>query len=84
MRILEFRRKRKKVIKRTLASGGYEADFYADTTSNPPIYHYIVTKRGDADILAWGQERSAHAAERAAMDCMHDLYQRSSAARAAG
>ncbi len=78
MSILEFRPpKRAKVIKRTLAAGGFEADFYYDTSPAIPIYHYIITKKGSTDILAWGQEYTAAEAERAAMDFMHDLYQRS-------
>ncbi len=82
MSILKFRSKR--LVKRTLTSGGYETDFYTDTTTDPPIFHYIITRKGDADILAWGQERTAYDAERAALDCMHDLYQRSLGASAAG
>jgi hypothetical protein len=72
------------VIKRTLASGGYEADFYTDTTVEPPIVHYIITKNGETDILAMGQERSVQAAEQVALDFMHDLYQRSLEAGATG
>jgi hypothetical protein len=83
-KILTFLRRSKSVVKRTLSSGGYEADFYTDTTVTPPIVHFIITKKGDADILAWGQERSIGDAEKAALDCMHDLYQRSLGASAAG
>jgi hypothetical protein len=85
MSVLKFRPKRKPLVKRTLISGGYEADLYADLSSpDSPIYHYIITQQGCADILAWGQERTSYDAERAAMDCMHDLYQRSLGASATG
>lgn len=67
------------MVKRTLSSGGYESEFFTDQHSNPPVVHYIVTRKGETDILAWGQERTMQDAERAAMDCMHDLYKRHSA-----
>ncbi|HUS18247.1 MAG TPA: hypothetical protein VMZ25_01230 [Terriglobales bacterium] len=63
-------------MKRTLESGGYEADLYLDTSVSPPIYHFLVTQKDSSTILAWGQEKTAHDAERAAMECMHDFYQR--------
>ena len=72
------------MVKRTLSSGGYEAEFYTDTSVEPPIIHFIVTKKGDTDILAWGQERSINEAERGALEAMHDLYQRGLSASATG
>ena len=68
------------MVKRTLASGGYEAEFFTDQWADPPLVHYIVTKKGETDILAWGQESTMHDAERVAMECMHDLYKRNAAA----
>lgn len=64
------------MVKRTLSSGGYEAEFFSDRGSDAAVVHYVVTKKGSSDILAWGQEKTAKDAERAALDCMHDLYQR--------
>jgi hypothetical protein len=70
------------VVKRTIESGGYEAEFYTDTSIQPPIYHYIITRIDGRDILGMGQERSFPEAERAARECMHDLYQSSGLANA--
>lgn len=67
------------MVKRTLASGSYEAEFFTDQWADPPLVHYIVTRRGETDILAWGQERTMSDAERAAMDCMRDLHKRHTA-----
>lgn len=64
------------MVKRTLSSGGFESEFFVENDADPPVIHYIVTKKGSADILAWGQEKSPQDAERAALDAMHDLYQR--------
>jgi hypothetical protein len=72
----------KTLVKRTLTSGGFEAEFFVDSKSEPAIYHYIVTRKGSADILAWGQEKNSNDAEHAAMDCMHDLGHRSMSAAA--
>lgn len=72
------------MVKRTLMSGGYEAEFFADNNSAPPVIHYIITLKSSADILAWGQEKSAKDAEKAALDCMHDLYERALGRAAAG
>lgn len=82
-RPLEFRPKRNIVVKRTLSSGGFEADIYLDCSTDSPIYHYIVTQKDSARILAWGQEKTAYDAERGAMDTMHELYQRNLAASGA-
>lgn len=83
-KVLTFPREGRPLVKRTLAAGGYEADFYYDTSTAIPIYHYIITKKDCGDILAWGQEYTAADAERAALDFMHDLYQRSQGQAATG
>ena len=61
------------LVKRTLTVGDYLAELYADSRTNPPLYHYIVTPKDSADIVAWGQETSAANAERAAMDFIYGL-----------
>jgi hypothetical protein len=58
------------VTKRTLISSGYEAEFFIDRKGETVLYHYIITRKGNADILMWGQEPSMEEAERAAMDWM--------------
>ena len=68
------------MVKRTLSHGDYEAEFYVDPKLNPPIYHFIVTRRGAAEIVMWGQEPSMTEAERSALDWMYEMTQRSKAA----
>ena len=80
-KILEFpRAEEKPVVKRTLSHGDYEAEFYVDPKLNPPIYHFIVTRRGAAEIVMWGQELTMTAAEHSALDWMYEMTQRSKAA----
>jgi hypothetical protein len=59
------------LVKRTLTLGNHSAELYADTRTNPPLYHYIVTLKDSADIIAWGQTNSAAEAERGALDFIH-------------
>ena len=66
----------KTLVKRTLTIGDFLAELYVDTKSNPPLYHYIVTRKDSADIIAWGQEASAEIAERAALDQIDSLNAR--------
>ena len=56
------------MVKRTLTTGGYEAEFFVDTKTD--LVHWVVTRVGDAEIIMWGQEKSMHEAERAALDYM--------------
>jgi hypothetical protein len=65
------------VVKRTLASCGYESDFYSDPKTN--LVHFIVTRKGEAEIVMWGQEPSMAAAERTALDWMSAFATRKSA-----
>ena len=60
-------------VKRTLALGGFEADFFLDKRAGATMYHYVVTRKGMADILAWGRESSMGDAERAARNAMDSL-----------
>jgi hypothetical protein len=69
-------------VKRTLAAGGFEADFYLDKTQEVAMYHYIVTRKGMAEIFAWGRESSMADAERSARLAMDSLHAR--VVRAAG
>ena len=38
-----------------LDHGDYIAEFYVNHKVTPTVYHYVVTKRGDNEILAIGQ-----------------------------
>lgn len=51
-----------------------------DPSADPSVVHYVVTRKGETHILAWGQEASLDAAQTAARDAMHDLYKSHSAA----
>jgi hypothetical protein len=61
------------LVKRTLTLGNHSAELYADNRTSPPLYHYIVTLKDSADIIAWGQTGSAAEAERGALDFIHGL-----------
>jgi hypothetical protein len=70
----------RQVSKKTVCVGQYCAEIYV---SNPgtesAIFHYIITKIGDAEILFWGQEHSMEDAEDGSISFMRGL-----GARAAG
>jgi hypothetical protein len=58
------------VTKRTLITGGFEAEFFVDHKSVSPLYHFIITRKGNADIIMWGQEHTMEEAERTALEWM--------------
>ena len=68
------------MVKRTLASSGYEADFFVDQKYANGLVHFIITRKGEAEIVMWGQERSMAEAERTALDWMSTYGDRSVAA----
>jgi hypothetical protein len=69
-RTISIEQGRRPLIKRTLWCNGYEAEIFVDSKSGFPIYHYIVTREGMAEVIAWGQERSREAAETCAVQAM--------------
>ena len=80
-KILEFPKgEEKPVVKRTLSHGEYEAEFYVDPKLNPPVHHFVITRRGAAEIIIWGQEHSMSDAERSALDWMCEMAANSKAA----
>jgi hypothetical protein len=42
-------------IAETIQDGFYFADLFANQNLQPPIFHYIITRRGSTEILDWGQ-----------------------------
>lgn len=42
-------------IAETIDDGFYVADFFSNDRIQPPVYHYIITRRGSTEILDWGQ-----------------------------
>jgi hypothetical protein len=66
---------RAKALKTHLESGNYEAHIYV-TKSEPAIFHYIVCRKGDPEILHWSQQHTLEAARREAMTYMDELRKR--------
>ena len=80
-KILEFPKgEERPMVKRTLSHGEYEAEFYVDPKLNPAVYHFVITRRGAAEIIIWGQEQSMSDAERSALDWMYEMTANSRAA----
>lgn len=42
-------------ISQSIESGELVADLFANNKVEPPVYHYIITRRGSSEILDWGQ-----------------------------
>ena len=61
-------------LKKTLVANGYEAFLYQDTSYS--LVHYVITRKGEAEILMWGQEDSMEAAEATAKEWMLGFTQR--------
>lgn len=64
------------MFKRTLAYGEYAADFFEDVRVTPAPIHYLVTREGRAEILAWGQEATEKTATQQALFAIHALITR--------
>jgi len=62
--------------KRTLDIHGFIAEFFTNSEVDPPVYHYVVMRRGSVEILGWGQENTPGSAERMARNCIEMLSQR--------
>jgi hypothetical protein len=56
-----------------LRQGDFFADFRRDKRLNPEVYHCIVQRTGDAQILAWTQHTSLDAAQAAAQAHLQQL-----------
>lgn len=61
------------MVKQLISHGDFEAEIYIDTKLHPPIYHYLITRRGEAEVLMWGQTRSLEEARHAAQEYMEDM-----------
>ena len=57
-------------IVETLQEGPYLADLFANDKVEPPVYHYIITRRGSNEILDWGQTFSMDSSRDAAEQWM--------------
>ena len=78
--VLDFRVEKKRGSQRMLEEFGYLAELFVNDKVEPPVHHYVVMRKGSVEILGWGQERSAEAAERQARHCMESLSRRTSVA----
>lgn len=64
----------KRTMENTFEYGNFIADFYTNSTPNvPPIFHYIVTRKGLRQIIHWGQEYSREEAQAAALAVLQEL-----------
>lgn len=65
------------VVKReepnTLEYDGFVATFYIDVKSRPPVHHYIVTRKGDSEIVSMGRSESLPTAKQEALRIMKVL-----------
>lgn len=46
----------------SITRGNYSADIVTDRLTRGSVYHYVLQKRGSAEVLNWGQEHSMAAA----------------------
>jgi hypothetical protein len=44
--------------KTRLQFGQYFADIILNTRVQPPIYHWVIQREGDPEVLAWGTDRA--------------------------
>ena len=61
------------VPKVQLLHGDLKAEFYK-SKSDPPIFHYIITKQGSATIIAWSQCRSLAECQTQAAETMRYIF----------
>ena len=80
-KVLDFKPEADRVQqkKKTLEVRGFIAEFFTNEKIDPPVYHYVVMRKGSVEILGWGQESTAESAERMARNCMEMLSQRTQA-----
>ena len=45
--------------------GSYIGEIRHDASVSPPVFHYLITREGDNEIIVWAQERTAEQARRA-------------------
>lgn len=57
----------------TLRSGDFLADIVTDRVTPGEAFHYVVQKRGSADVLNWGQEPTMDAAIDSAENAMAEM-----------
>jgi hypothetical protein len=66
----------RRLVRRILNSYGFEAEFYKDSKTD--LYHFVISRQGDAEIVMWGQEVSYDEAQRVALDWMKAFGNRAS------
>ena len=58
---------------RRLELGDYLVEFFVNTTADPAIFHYIVTRKGSAEIQKWGSCFTEEDCRREAEKAIHQL-----------
>jgi len=61
------------MVKQLMLHGDFQAEVYVDAKLHPPIYHYLITRRGEAEVLMWGQTHSLREARCSAQEYMEEL-----------
>ena len=79
-KILHIRTGAKRVTRKTVEAKNFLAELFVNDKIDPPVYHYVVMRKGSVEILGWGQEPSAKEAERAARNCIESLSRKTWAA----
>ena len=59
------------MTKRTITYDPYEAEFFVD--GKTALVHFVITRRGEAEVVLWGEEKSIYVAEKAALESMFGL-----------
>lgn len=57
-------------IQARLTHQGFFADIIYNDRVDPPIYHWVVQREGDPEVLAWGTDRTREGADAAARRTM--------------
>ena len=56
------------LVQETIEQGPYIADLLANQQAQPASFHYIITRKGNCDVVDWGVESSLEAAREIAGD----------------
>ena len=62
-------RKQAYLVQKVSTYGGFEAELYKDSR-HADLFHFVITRKGDSEILMWGQEPTYEEAESVAMSWM--------------
>lgn len=73
-KIVEFNREgAKQFVKSTERIGEYLIDVFVNAKVDPPVFHYIITRTGNTEILYWGQELNMREAQQRARETVSSI-----------